>query len=383
MESACDAQDGATRLITPFFVAIPSSSYLRRKIGGISGIARGVILADLVGAQGIFVIAEGPEDTATIEEDWRRSFALRARPFPRVEIVTSQLGLPPGTAFLPGDALPTKAALEALFEDPSLTLLPDDRRLVRKDTDHDTVMALLQATLKSTEGPVGRWINRPISFRLSALALKMGVGPDPITWFTLLLAMIMAVVLGQGGAEWLALGGLLFQVVSVADCIDGDIARVSWAMSRRGALLDTACDMVANLGFVIGLMTGVVRTYGLQYGWIALACVVLLVCGILAMGILVRMGPKRGSFDVLRAALTRRLDGRPVLQTVTLAIERLFKRDVYVLVACCFCLAGLAWVLPGMLLGGLCIWLGAVAWCAPLIAADSEGQLLPPHMRHL
>ena len=86
---------------------------------------------------------------------------------------------------------------------------------------------------------------------------------------------------------------------------------------------------------------------------------------------------------MLRAALTRRLDGRPMLQTVTLTIERLFKRDVYVLVACGFCLSGLAWVLPGMLLVGLCIWLGAVAWCSPLIVADTEGLLLPPHMRQL
>ncbi|MDP3552030.1 MAG: CDP-alcohol phosphatidyltransferase family protein [Novosphingobium sp.] len=365
-------------MIPPFFVAIPASSYLRRRIGGLTGIARGVILADLVGAQHVFIIADQP-----VAEDWHKSFALRIRPLPQVTVVAKPAELPPGTALLPADALPTKTALEALAEDPALVLVSGDPSLIREESDHATVMALLRATLKPTEGPVGRWINRPISFRMSALALRLGIGPDPITWFTLALAMVMAVVLGQGGVEWLALGGLLFQIVSVTDCVDGDIARVSWAMSRRGALLDTACDTVANLGFVIGLMTGVMRTYGLQYAWIALACVVLLVCGIVAMSILVRIGPKRGSFDVLRAALTQRLDGRPMLQTVTLTIERLFKRDVYVLVACGFCLSGLAWVLPGMLLVGLCIWLGAVAWCAPLIVADTEGLLLPPHMRQL
>ncbi|NLR69646.1 CDP-alcohol phosphatidyltransferase family protein [Novosphingobium sp. ERN07] len=367
-----------TRLGNPFFVAIPASSFLKRRIGGITGIARGIILADLAGANGVFVIAD-----RVIEEDWRKSFALRARPLPQVTVVASADQLPPGTAMLPAEALPTKTVLEALANDPTLTFASGDARLVREKDDHATVMTLLRGTLKSTEGPVGRWINRPISFRMSALALRLGIGPDPITWFTLMLAMVMAVVLGQGGVEWLALGGLLFQIVSVTDCVDGDIARVSWAMSRRGALLDTACDTVANFGFVIGLMTGVVRTYGVEYAWIALACVVMLLCGITAMSILLRLGPKRGSFDVLRAALTRRLEGRPVLQSVTLAVERLFKRDVYVLVACGFCLFGLAWVLPGMLLGGLCIWLGAVAWCAPLIAADSEGLLLPPHMRQL
>lgn len=366
------------RLNTSFSVAIPASSYLRRRIGGISGVARGVILADLVGAHSIVILSDAP-----VAEDWHRSFAMRVRPLPAVTYASPSDALPPGTAVLPAEAQPTKAALEALRDNPGLVLVPGDPLLVRESTDHGTVLALLRATLKPTEGPVGRWINRPISFRMSALAMRLGLGPDPITWFTLALAMVMAVILGQGGAEWLALGGLLFQVVSVTDCVDGDIARVSWAMSRRGALLDTACDMVANLGFVIGLMTGVIRTYGIDYAWIALACVVLLVSGIIAMSILVRIGPKRGSFDVLRAALEQRLEGRPLLQSVTLTLERLFKRDVYVLIACVFCLLGLAWVLPAMLLGGLCIWLGAVAWCAPLIAADSDGLLLPPHMRQL
>lgn len=367
---------GQTHLSNPFFVAIPASSFLQRRIGGITGIARGVILADLVGAQGIFIIADGP-----VTEDWRKSFALRARALPPVTVMPPGADLPPRTALLPEDALPTKAALEALAADPALVLTRGDSRLVREETDAATVMTLLRSTLKPTEGPVGRWINRPVSFRMSAHALKLGIGPDPITWFTLVLAGVMAVILAQGGYGWLALGGLLFQVVSITDCVDGDIARVSWSMSRRGALLDTACDMVANIGFVIGLMIGVVGTYGLGYAWIGLACVALLVCGIAAMSVLVRMGPKRGSFDVLRAALTIRLEGRPTLQKVTLTVERLFKRDVYVLLACCLCLSGLAWMIPGMLLGGLCFWLGAVAWCAPLIVADSEGLLLPPHMR--
>ncbi|MFM6830188.1 MAG: CDP-alcohol phosphatidyltransferase family protein [Novosphingobium sp.] len=363
---------------TAFSVAIPASSCLRRTVGGITGIARAVILADLAQASSIFVIADGP-----VAQDWRKSFALRARPLPDVTMLGTIEELPAGTALLPADALPTKAALEALKANPALQFAQDDPRLIREPSDHAAIMALLHATLKPTEGPVGRWINRPISFRMSALALRLGLGPDPVTWFTLALAMVMAAVLAHGGPEWLALGGFLFQAVSVTDCVDGDIARVSWAMSRRGALLDTACDTVANLGFVIGLMTGVIRTYGQDYAWVALACVVLLVCGIAAMSILVRLGPKRGSFDVMRAALTLRLDGRPVLQAVTLTLERIFKRDVYVMIACVFCLAGLAWALPGLLLGGLLIWLGAVAWCAPLILADAEGALLPPHMRQI
>jgi phosphatidylglycerophosphate synthase len=266
---------------------------------------------------------------------------------------------------------------------PEHALAAQDRHAIPAMPPRSATMALLRATMKPTEGPVGRWINRPISFRLSALAMRWRIGPDPVTWFTLALAVVMSVVLAHGGTIWLAIGGVLYQAVSVIDCVDGDIARVTWRMSRRGALLDTACDMVANLGFVVGLMTGVIRTYGAHYAGLALASVALLLIGIALMTALLRLGPRRGSFDVLRAALAIRLDRKPRLQTVTLTLERLFKRDVYVLVACVACLAGLAWTLPYLLLGGLLIWLLAIAWCAPLIAGDRAGNLLPPHMRQI
>ena len=112
-----------------------------------------------------------------------------------------------------------------------------------------------------------------------------------------------------------------------------------------------------------------------------LAIAVLLLTCIGLMLVLLRMGPKRGSFDVLRAALTVRLAGTPRLRDVVLAAERLFKRDVYVLFGCVVCVAGLAPLLPPLIVGGLSIWLAAITWCAPLIATDRSGMLLPPHLR--
>lgn len=359
---------------------IPASAFLRRRTGGLTGVARCVILADLAGADEIMVIGEGP-----VERDWQTSFATRGRALPRVVVVPGIDAVPPPHAgdrrmTFPADELPTAAGVARLRDAPGMPLEPGVHRYVG-ETPAALTHAILTATLKPTEGWVGRNINRPISFRMAAIAMRLGIGPTPVTWFTLALAMVMTMVLAHGGAGWLALGGVLYQAVSVIDCVDGDIARSTFRFSKFGALLDTSCDMVANFGFVIGLLTGLVRTYGPAAGVQAGAIVALLAFGILLMSVLLRMGPRRGSFDVLRAALERRLDGRPRLQAVTLTLERMFKRDFYVLLACVVCLSGLAWTLPPVILGGLAIWIGAIIWCAPLIVADKGGELLPAHLR--
>lgn len=336
-------------------------------MAGLTGVARDVIVADLAGAKSIVIVADAP-----VETDWLPSFSARERLLPAIEFTTHT---PDGGLHFPGDALPTADGISVLRNGTG-----DPRQFSGKDARAVT-MAILRASMKPTEGWVGRHLNRPISFRISALLMRLGVGPDPVTWFTLALAVIMALVLAHGGAGWLAAGGALYQAVSVIDCVDGDIARVTYRSSRRGALIDTACDMVANLGFYLGLTTGVVRTYGPQHLAVAIALVGAIVFGVAAMSLLLRLGPQRGSFDVLRAALTVRLQRRPRLQAATLAFETLFKRDFYVLLACVLCLGGLSWAVPPIMLAGAVLWIAAMAWCAPLIVADKQGALLPPHLR--
>jgi phosphatidylglycerophosphate synthase len=240
---------------------------------------------------------------------------------------------------------------------------------------------ILQASMKAGEGWVGRHINRPISFRLAALAMRLGITPNPVTWLTFLIAVAMAGLLALGGTMGLAIGGALYQVVSVIDCVDGDIARVSYMSSRKGAALDTTLDMIANLGFMGGLGAGLVLTYGTGQLLAAGLLVAVAACAMLFMTMLLRIGPKRGSFDVLRAALEQRLSGTPRLRGAVMTVEKMFKRDFYALFFATLCLLGLARVLLWLALAGSVVWLLAIAWCAPLIARDKQGALLPSHLR--
>jgi CDP-L-myo-inositol myo-inositolphosphotransferase len=350
--------------------------FLRGTYGGLTGIARYVILADLAGADRIWIAGDPPD-----RRDWEQSFRDRRRPLPEIIVLRDGDRLPPPALherrmILPADALLTPAGVTALAAG-----RPAGDARYHGDDARSLTMAILRSTIKPTDGWVCRNINRPVSMRISARLLPTGIGPTPVTWFTLLLAAMMVWVLVHGSVWHIVLGGLLYQIVSTVDGVDGEIARSTYRFSARGALLDTICDMLANFGFAIGLMVGLIETYGASYVGYATAITGLLALGVGAMALLLRLGPRKGSFDVLRAALARRLEHWPRLRDAVLTVERLFKRDAYVLFGCVTCLAGLAWTLPPIIIGGLAIWNLAIAWCAPLIIADKDGELLPAHLR--
>jgi phosphatidylglycerophosphate synthase len=363
-------------------IAIPASPFLRQRMAGLTGIGRSVIVADQAGASRIVIVGEDLP-----APDWLRSFALRERRLPRVANAVSidqiDLGADERLLELPGDCLLTAAGIGRLAEGaaPDELARPADR--FDAGTPREVTWQILQASMKPGEGWVGRHLNRPISFRIAAWLLRYRVTPDMVTWATFVLAALMFALMGWGGVQGLMFGGFLYQVVSVVDCVDGDIARVSYQTSRRGATLDTALDMLANLGFFFGLMTGLVKSYG--PGQLALAgtmAVGAALCMAL-MTILVRIGPRRGSFDVLRAAMELRLVGMPRFGRLVMTIEKMFKRDFYALFFGGLCLIGQARLMLWLALAGVITWFLAILVCAPLIARDRDGKLLPAHLRNL
>jgi phosphatidylglycerophosphate synthase len=113
---------------------------------------------------------------------------------------------------------------------------------------------ILLQTAKTSDGPVSRWLNRPISRRLSAVLLRIpGFTPFHASIGTALLAAAMFAALMVGGEAGLIAGGVLFQAASVFDGVDGEVARATFRSSAAGAKLDTAIDTMTTLLFVIGL----------------------------------------------------------------------------------------------------------------------------------
>jgi CDP-L-myo-inositol myo-inositolphosphotransferase len=125
---------------------------------------------------------------------------------------------------------------------------PKDVRAARR--------SLRRSLRKPADGPVSRLLNRPISTRISMAISRLRPNPGVISVIALLLCAIGSslLALGQGIA-----GGLLVQVGSVVDGVDGEIARLQYRTSAWGALMDGVLDRIGDAMVVAGLAIWVVR----------------------------------------------------------------------------------------------------------------------------
>jgi len=106
---------------------------------------------------------------------------------------------------------------------------------------------------------VSRYLNRPISRVVTRLLLRFPTTPNAWTLFIFPIPVIASLILIQGG-YWSFLWGLvLFQVFSVLDGCDGELARAKFLESERGRQLDDFFDVLSNILLVVGLGIGLGR----------------------------------------------------------------------------------------------------------------------------
>jgi CDP-L-myo-inositol myo-inositolphosphotransferase len=114
--------------------------------------------------------------------------------------------------------------------------------------------AIIAATAKPGDGIVSQLVNRPISQAISRRLLRVpGIDPFHATALAALLAVAMLASLIFGGASGLIWGAVFYQLASIVDGVDGEIARATFRSSRTGAMADSLVDAVTNIGFLAGL----------------------------------------------------------------------------------------------------------------------------------
>ena len=121
------------------------------------------------------------------------------------------------------------------------------------DTPADVAHAhdmLRRSLAKPGDGPVSRWLNRPLSTRLTMQLAPLRPSPNLVTWLVCGLGLLAAGLLaaGQGVA-----GGFLAQATSVVDGVDGELARLQLRAGPRGALLDGVLDRLADAAILASL----------------------------------------------------------------------------------------------------------------------------------
>jgi phosphatidylglycerophosphate synthase len=127
----------------------------------------------------------------------------------------------------------------------------------------------LRGSGKSQDGFVSRYLNRPISRVVTRLLLRFPTTPN--AWTLLIFPIpILASLILLNGTYWSFLWGLvLFQVFSVLDGCDGEIARAKFLESERGRRLDDLFDILSNVLLVLGLGFGLSRQTSItgHSGW--------------------------------------------------------------------------------------------------------------------
>src|SRR2546423_556816 len=113
---------------------------------------------------------------------------------------------------------------------------------------------------KPQDGFVSRFLNRPISRFITRFLLKLPIHPDAWTLSIFILPILCCFFLLRGDYGSIVIGAVLFQLYSILDGCDGEIARAKGLESKRGEFLDHFCDLLGSLLFVIALGFGLHRS---------------------------------------------------------------------------------------------------------------------------
>lgn len=233
---------------------------------------------------------------------------------------------------------------------------------------------LLERLVKPTDGWVARYVNRPISTRISRWLVRTPVTPNMVTVATFLSGLAGAWFVLDGTYWTVLLGALLFQVSSILDGCDGEVAVLTFRESKYGSWLDTITDNLTYLAFfsaVVWAYAGgsdetVIRSLGL-------GSVAVVAASILAMYYyLVKTGGS-GSLVRFNRAFERHAVGRRRgLAARLLNLFRMMsKRDFFTMLLLCFAALGLlSWMFWTVTAGGLAMGLAIFISTGRLLARD-------------
>jgi CDP-L-myo-inositol myo-inositolphosphotransferase len=112
---------------------------------------------------------------------------------------------------------------------------------------------LLDTLKKASDGPISRYLNRPISIRLSRYLVKTNITPNYMSFLSFIFCCIGAFFFFLGEYLYLLLGAILAQVSSIIDGCDGEIARLKFQETEFGAWFDAVLDRYADAFLLFGL----------------------------------------------------------------------------------------------------------------------------------
>ena len=197
---------------------------------------------------------------------------------------------------------------------------------------------------KKTDGPVSRNINRRFSKSITRVVMNTNVVPNHMTAVGLVVGVLAAALTAfvTPSSMWmLPVGALLFQISSMIDGCDGELARLKFKHSDSGEWFDTISDDVINLSYLLSLGVGLYRLSGEQL-WLNLGV------GAFVLGWFVALNSYRkllasgkGTHLVLEWSF-QKVENPSLFSRLVARFEFVGHRDFYAMTLMCLVLAGLA-----------------------------------------
>jgi CDP-diacylglycerol--glycerol-3-phosphate 3-phosphatidyltransferase len=99
--------------------------------------------------------------------------------------------------------------------------------------------------------PLTNYVYRRFSIPLARLLIPTGISPNYVTWIATFSGFYAAYLLSKNNA----IAGVVVLLFSqILDCADGDLARLTGKVTKKGAYLDRVLDRFVDAGLIIALI---------------------------------------------------------------------------------------------------------------------------------
>lgn len=249
--------------------------------------------------------------------------------------------LPIPVEFVPPGSEPPAGATRARADVIAGIELVDDEARRRAE------WALIRRMNKSYEGPVDALINWRFSMRITRVLARrsLAVTPNHVTMVSICVGLLACWLASRGSWAMLAVGGVLLEVQSILDSVDGELARLRFQYSKLGQWLDNLSDDLVDNLFILAVGYGL----GGVWWWLALGA-----AGgrwLVAVATYVWVFATTGTGDVFAfrwwfEGESTSVDEAYKPTSVTTWLRSFGRRDTYVFVWMIVCAAGLPyWVI--------------------------------------
>jgi phosphatidylglycerophosphate synthase len=174
--------------------------------------------------------------------------------------------------------------LTRAFDKPPQPLALDGRFPLESAADVATAETfLMRSLIKHNEGFMSRHFERRISLALSRRLAPTSVTPDMMTLTSVAIGLAGASFFLSSAPAWQLTGALLFLAHSVLDGCDGELARLKFQQSRRGAMLDFWGDNAVHVAVFACMAVGWTLSAGTGWPLVLGAAAVLATLGSAAL----------------------------------------------------------------------------------------------------